>query len=318
MKMFKGRACGKFILVGDHFVAHGSPAIAFPIQALNSEVQLQYISQNSNLMKTQMQALIQGIAAPMTVNSKMTSTFKTTLSALGMKDNFERWTILSKTDFPTSRGFGSSAAFSAALLRAMIEYRKSLGQSLPNETQASEILQTMEKTFHSNPSGVDATVVWTEKPLLFQKNSEPIFIHNSLVDFILVDSGERKGTSELVKLVSGMKDSNPSLWERYSLRVKVMAHEAEENLRFSGRESLKILSEIVSEAHVILRELSLSNPVIEEMISCAKSLGALSGKVSGAGTGGAIVLLAPKGDGKQISRKMIENKIPVLALVEAH
>lgn len=318
-KVFKGKACGKFILLGDHFVAHGSPAIAFPIRSLFCQIQIAHGSPTvtQSHAPVSMQAEIKGVKATPGISTKMRKTLVSTLNALTMPEDPDHWRISSQTNFSTSRGFGSSAAFSCALLRAMLAYQNDQDRSIPSEEQIPDVLQSMEKVFHSNPSGVDASAVWNEKPVYFQKDKPACFLSNPLVDFILVDSGERKGTAELVKRISGFREKNLEQWNKYAADVGDMATQVESCLKSKSSAAIQVLAKAVTEAHHILKELSLSNTAIEEMISVATSLGALAGKVSGAGTGGATVFLAPRGEGKRVAQKMVEKKIPVMVLVEA-
>jgi mevalonate kinase len=71
-----------------------------------------------------------------------------------------------------------------------------------------------------------------------------------------------------------------------------------------GEGKAATVAKAVSEAHGILAELGLSNSNIDAIISEGRNFGALAGKVSGAGGGGAVLLVANKGDGKRVAQAL--------------
>jgi mevalonate kinase len=143
-------------------------------------------------------------------------------------------------------------------------------------------------------------------------------IQNKIADFILVDAGTRKGTAELVKSVRGFKNKNLGLWNDFAKSIDDMACKAESTLQGSGDNPLKEMARIIFEAQRILKELNLSTPMIDEIISVAKQAGVWAGKVSGAGTGGATVLMCAAGESPRISEKLKSKNINVLTVVTSH
>src|SRR4051812_33526196 len=118
--MAKGRACGKYILLGEHFVVHGAPALAFPLEDLWCEVKV------SSSEHPHYSADFPGHDDRESIENRMSRATYAIIDALRMDPASEHFKIESKSNFPISRGFGSSAAFAVALTRALEEYRKQI------------------------------------------------------------------------------------------------------------------------------------------------------------------------------------------------
>ncbi|MEE9586153.1 MAG: galactokinase family protein, partial [Nitrososphaerales archaeon] len=110
---FTARAPGKIIIVGEHFVVHGSYALAAAIDR-SSTVQAS-LSDRSVIVSRDL-----GLTAelPMNVPRRLTplaETLKATLNYLNEKKGVK---LEIKSNIPVSAGLGSSAAGSVALVTA--------------------------------------------------------------------------------------------------------------------------------------------------------------------------------------------------------
>ncbi len=308
MKSFKATACAKFILLGEHFIVHRAcSAIVFPIPDLQCVVKLT----PNNHQHYKAEFPVSDVPKEVIENYMARATYAA-CSMMGVDITLQPLRVESSSNFPISRGFGSSASFSVALVQAINEYRKFLnGQPLLNEN-LMKTAYSVESLFHKNSSGVDTTAVLQGRPLLYEKINQFQRIHNSCVDFVLVDSGQREGASSFVEKTTTFKEKNEKLWEGFSKKMQTLVHECVQALQ--GIDA-KTVGCITLEAHGILLELGLSSPVVEELLLEARKVGALGGKVSGAGGGGAVVLITKKSHGLILSNQLKQKGYAVISVV---
>ncbi|MBI2027505.1 MAG: hypothetical protein HYS98_06875 [Deltaproteobacteria bacterium] len=258
-RQLKARACGKFILAGEHVVVNGDcPAIAFPLKNIFCEIS----------------------------------------GSLG--------DIRIRSSIPIQKGFGSSAALSIAITRAFKNINK-----LSFRESKLELAQKIESFFHGRSSGLDITVVAHERPLYFKSLQEFSFISSRISDFVIVDSGPRKNCKEMVEHIQSMRTNASKKWE---MEVVGPMNEICTTLRhcLEGGDEQSV-AESINWNHLILKKLELSTPRIESILEHARKEGALAGKVSGAGGGGAVALLAKKGEAGYLSSRLKKRGIHVIS-----
>lgn len=310
MKKASGRACAKFILLGEHFVVHGGvPALSFPIRELWTEVTLcQSDSGSKNFSATFLNRDGTETILPK-VEAQMSEAVEIAWRDLGFLNTASPLNITSKCNFPISRGFGSSASFSVALMKATQSYFSDSNFSVEASVHA------LEKLFHGNPSGVDAATILSEKAIRFEKGCASPLPDQKAVDFVLLNVGERVGCKELVANISTDRKLKPHLWEE---RVETMMDITRRCLLALETHDTAEIAHSVNDAHIVLKSMGLSTPLIENAIEEGMKLGALGGKVSGAGAGGATILITKAGAGGDIARQMLERGFDVLAVENAY
>lgn len=231
--------------------------------------------------------------------------------------------VSSSANFPVSRGFGSSAAFSIALSQALLDYRSKIDSNWELTDPAQEAARaaaSVERVFHGNPSGIDTAVILRGTGILFRKNNgacepEVAEMPNRAADFILADGGTRNTSSNLIGRVAAFREAGPELWANRRARIRDCVSRCTGALR--NPDGAPALAEAIRTAQEVLAELSLSTSRIEEIIAIATSNGALAGKVSGAGSGGAVVLVAPPGRGAAVADALKDRGVPVVARLNA-
>ena len=97
--MGRGHAPGKVILVGEHFVVHGAPAIALPLSARGIDVS------------------VEQSPGQWSVPEVAESHVRRLLVELGVAPQAVRLSMTS--DLPIGAGLGGSAALAVALVRAL-------------------------------------------------------------------------------------------------------------------------------------------------------------------------------------------------------
>ncbi len=297
-----GKACGKFILLGEHFiVTAATPALAFPVPSLFCDVSLEEAPNNSFEAQS-----VYGIAQEEQVKSRMEESLNIVLRFM-KKEGFT-FKLTSNTNIPIQKGFGSSAAFAVALCRAVTSYFKEDFGVLGNS------IDSIESLFHKTPSGVDTTTIFHQKPIHFEKGVGAQEIYNQACDFILLDGGERKDTASMINYVKNTRENDQKLWESLSSRMRNIISVVEHALHHGDADEVAYG---VREAQDILVSLHLSHEKVDSYIKESMNEGVLAGKVSGAGGGGAIVLVARRGEGATIASKLKIRKLPVVAIVSA-
>jgi mevalonate kinase len=190
---------------------------------------------------------------------------------------------------PIGAGLGSSATLCVAVLRALSE---ALNIKI-TPTQLADFANELEKSFHGNPSGLDAAVVAFERPILFAKAKAieiiPIASKHSY-EFVLIDSNIRASTMSMIRIAQPYFTGH--LGEQRLARFDELSLLAHESLKTGDIDTLAMS---MNENGDLLAEAGVVPHHLKDMIVRARELGALAAKTTGAGGGGVIIgLLHPE------------------------
>ncbi len=191
---------------------------------------------------------------------------------------------------PLSAGFGSSAAFCAALAAAAIPAVR----DEPHKTW--RIAHEIERFFHGTPSGIDTglSVLGGTQLFLFDKGPGALPTNRPLPSMratVLMGSVPRTGsTRELVGTIRERVKNGDSLVIDRLERLGAIAEAAGDALG-AGKAEAAILGKLADRAHSLIKSLDLSTGAVEAILDAARSAGATGGKISGAGGGGAFYAL---------------------------
>ena len=262
-KVGAGRAHSKIILIGEHAVVYGYPALSLPLT--NIEVTCRILPSDHAWILYKEDTLSMAVFA--------------SLEFLGVQEAYIRCEIESMV--PEKRGMGSSAAVSIAAIRAVFDYYE---QELDRETL--EILANRaEMIAHMNPSGLDAKTCLSDRAIKFIKNvgfSE--FETNLGAYLVIADTGIYGHTREAIQEVEQLgMTALPHLHQ-----LGKLTNEVEEALKVKDLERIGIA---MSKAHLSLKNLGVSCPEADRLVATAQENGALGAKMSGGGLGGCIIAL---------------------------
>ncbi|MEM7001709.1 MAG: hydroxymethylglutaryl-CoA reductase, degradative [Pseudomonadota bacterium] len=284
-------ACGKIILLGEHAVVYGRPAIALPIP-LAVEASVRKFGSNS---EEGVNILIPrwGLEQRVHENTQgLSGILASVLDQLGLLH--ENMHIEVFPHVPRAMGLGGSSALAVAILRAVDHaYDLKLG-----DERINALAFECEKAAHGTPSGVDNTVATYGTPLLYRRqNDEPLFEPVRLgqpLELIVGITGKESLTADAVARVR-------RAWEQYPDRYEAVFDQIAQ-LTLAGKEALlagrlEEIGELMNLCHGYLNALQLSTPELEELIHIARTHGALGAKLTGGGVGGSMVALCP--DNKQ-------------------
>ncbi len=275
-------ACGKIILLGEHAVVYGFPAVAVPVRSLRTRADL-----DEGNTPLRIEAPLIGLDAPMSdlpAGHPLVVCLRLTAEALGMPAPGGRLTITS--DIPVASGLGSGAAVSTAIVRVLAS---AAGRNLP-PAEISRIVFAVEQIYHGTPSGVDNTVIAYESPIYFRRGQEPeILTAGAPAHLLIADSGVPGKTRIAVGGVRERRDADPGRYDGLFRQIGELAEEGRGHL-VSGR--IPQLGQTLDRCHELLRAIEVSTPALDRMVEAARNAGAHGAKLSGAGLGGNIVALA--------------------------
>ncbi|PMR65654.1 mevalonate kinase [Streptococcus intermedius] len=288
-KVGVGRAHSKIILIGEHAVVYGYPALALPLN--NIEVTCRILPSNHTWVLYEEDTLSMAVFA--------------SLEFLGIQEADIRCEIESMV--PEKRGMGSSAAVSIAAIRAVFDYYE---QDLDKETL--EILANRaEMIAHMNPSGLDAKTCLSDRAIKFIKNvgfSE--FETNLGAYLVIADTGIYGHTREAIQKVENIgRRALPHLHQ-----LGKLTNEVEAALKIKD---LEAISMAMSEAHLSLKSLGVSCPEADKLVSMAQANGALGAKMSGGGLGGCIIALVANKEKASWLSQLLREKGAVHTWIES-
>lgn len=265
--MTSGRAPGKVLLLGEHSVVHGQPALAAAIP--------RFVSVEVEPAAEPRIELPAGIETPI----KIVQAAATMAREAGFDGGF---LARVKSEIPLGGGLGSSAALGVALARAFKP------GCAPDE--AARLAMHLERVLHGAPSGVDPAVCARGGVIWFIRGEPPhVEAVRGEASIVVVLTGIARGTATTVLPLSERRRREPEQIDPLLWRLGELAREGRRDFETS---SLVALGARFDEAHAILRELGVSSPELEEKVSALRAAGALGAKLTGAGGGGAAIGLA--------------------------
>jgi mevalonate kinase len=272
---------GKVILLGEHGVVHGRPAIA---AALPRGVE----AAAQPALTPELEVAPWGIAfeadEPQTDprSEQLRIAFCALLDGYGTRPCLR---VQARMALPGGAGLGGSAALSVAIVRAIDEV---LGVTREDPAVA-ELALAAERVFHGNPSGVDTAMAAAGGVALFRKGQplEPLVLGRKLT-LVVGHSGEHGSTRETVASVGRQHARNPTKVDQIFDGMEALVQNAKGAL---AQGELWRLGQLMTLNQKLLNTLLLSTPRLEEMCSAADAAGALGSKLTGGGGGGCMIAL---------------------------
>lgn len=279
-------APAKIILFGEHAVVYGEPAIAAPFRALQAQVTAMPAPYGSGLS-------IIGAASGVTLHVSLANDtpdnaliYAAQLVLRALDKPPPDLTLELRSNIPIGGGFGSGAAVSAALMRAL---SAALGTPLSGETLNSLVYQ-VEQLHHGTPSGIDNTVIVYDQPVYFVRGKPPMtFRVGAPLTFLVADTGVSASTRETVGDVRRLYNRDQAHYGAIIAEIGALVRKARTLIGSGG--ACEELGELMNANHALLRALSVSSAQLDHLCAVARSSGAYGAKLSGGGRGGSLIAL---------------------------
>jgi mevalonate kinase len=270
-----GFGAGKVILLGEHSVVYGHPALAGPLS-------YGVTARGHKARKCQLE-LPKTLTRPQ--KALLTGAFQRAAKLCGSPGV----KVSMESELPLSMGLGSSAALSVACARVLL---KAAGKA-DSAKEVARLAQEMEQQFHGTPSGVDHTTSAREQLILYKrtpgqssgkarevKSPRPLKL-------LVVLAGERSPTK---KTVAALRERQARWPARYTRLFQQIGTVATEGAKAVEEGDLEALGDAMNVNQGLLSALGLSSPPLEDMVYRLRAMGALGAKLTGAGgDGGAVI-----------------------------
>ncbi|WIB59591.1 mevalonate kinase [Curtobacterium sp. MCLR17_007] len=277
---------GKTILIGEHAVVYGEPALVLPVNDVRVTATVTPTPRATGHGLTSTVHTGPLDLAPAAVMPTVTAV-TATLRWLGAEDQHVHVRV--DSDVPTARGMGSSAAVAAAVTAAVADV---FGVTLDAETH-HELIQECERVAHGRPSGLDARGVVADVPVWFEGGHvEPVELSGEFV-FVVADTGVPGHTRQAVTAVREAHDRDPRAVDALLARLGDLARQARGTLVDGDAQAL---GATMDAAHGLLATLDVSSDDLDRLVAAARRAGALGAKLTGGGRGGCLLALATDGE----------------------
>lgn len=272
------RSSAKAILLGEHAVVYGVPAIAAGLErgatavaSAASDVALATISLGNHS------------SAAATDDTELGRAFAAILTTLKAPPCNVGVTL----EIPAGVGLGASAAIAVAVARAVLELG---GEPSPKLERVVDAAMAWERVFHGNPSGVDAWAAAHGGCLTFRRDSGivPLRVARDMPLAIGI-AGPPASTKLMVEGLSRLRDRKPDMVQKSFDGVESLVKNAALCIEAGD---LPGLGKLLDLNQMLLAGLFLSTEEIERACSIARGAGALGAKLTGAGGGGCVIALA--------------------------
>ncbi|MBN1944887.1 MAG: mevalonate kinase [Bradymonadales bacterium] len=291
---------GKVILLGEHAVVYGRPALA-----MSFSPGLTLVSQEEGEGALR-------VIVPAWQLEQSEADFTPVGEALRLARKLLPFcgglTLSIDAHIPIGAGLGSSASLGLLVVRALARQ----GGHRLSRAQEREYTHEIEKVFHRDPSGLDDTVItfgglclfcrsgWNERPSAWESleaiTPQALRVPCALPTFVIADSRVPHSTQAMVAGLRHRYQLDPPWVEA---RIEAISRCVERAVAALDLADHAVLASAMQENHRLLVDLELSHPILEQMISVAMASGALAAKLTGGGGGGCIIALV-SGDGAPI------------------
>ncbi len=274
-------AFGKLILLGEHAVVYGAPALVLGVDLrcdARAEVggegrQLKLLSRHCDAAD----------------DDELSRAFAALLEEGGAPDDI---TVTVSGDLPPGVGLGFSAAAAVAAAHAVGGV---VGDR--SDDAVRKRATAWERVFHGNPSGVDVAAAMHGGCTRFSRDGDGnvtvsrVHVKEPLTLCVGL-TGTRSSTKTMVEGLADLRERNTAMVDK---SIEAIATLVENAIGAVSDGNMVALGELMNLNQMLLAGLMLSNDDIEKMVSAAREAGALGAKLTGAGGGGAVVALAGTG-----------------------
>lgn len=271
------RAHGKVILLGEHAVVYGHPALAAGIERGASAV----------ARRASEPSLTIGDRRYLAGEEDVGRAFEALLRVMDSPCVEVRVWL----DLPAGAGLGASAAMGVAVARAIAEFD---GQPVPDEARSRALVMeatvAWERVFHGNPSGIDASAATRGGCIAFTRGAGPV--HVPLLrplELAIAVAGPPASTKVMVEGVALRRAAQPARVDQCFESIGALVRRGRDAAQQGEHREL---GKLMDENHQWLVELGVSTPALDHACEIARRSSALGAKLTGSGGGGCVIALA--------------------------
>jgi mevalonate kinase len=273
------RASGKVILLGEHAVVYGAPALAAGLdRGVTAFAEPAAIAS----LRIGERRATTGDA------SDLGRALAALLASLGTPP----LAVTAELEIPAGSGLGASAALGVGIARAALEaVEPALSLAAPDaRARVLRAADAWERVFHGNPSGIDAAAAESSGCIRYTRAEGPSAVAVARVlPLVVAVAGPPASTREMVDQVARQFERRPELREKSVGGIAALVENARLCIEAGD---LPGLGKLMDLNQMLLAGLMLSTEGIERACDAARRAGALGAKLTGAGGGGAVVALA--------------------------
>ncbi len=270
---------GKIILLGEHAVVYGYPALA---AALDRGVRVDAVTTPAGGTLR-----VEVAAWNLKVSAEDDHAFAQSLAAIADAIGVGRppLTLVGDAQIPAGAGLGASAAFAVAVARALLAHA-----GKPADVAAVvDAANASEKLLHGNPSGVDVALACAGGIGVFRKRTGLDKLVCPPLRVLVGPSGSPRSTRLMIERVEAA-----TAGAREDARLHELGALCDSGAHALRTGDLAGLGAAMNRAHVLLAGLGVSTPLLDGMCQAARTHGAYGAKLTGAGGGGAVIAIAPR------------------------
>jgi mevalonate kinase len=266
-------APGKVIISGEHFVVHGATALA---AAIDRKVRVE--AKRSDRL---------AVASHLSDPDELVPAKELVQSIYKARKAEPRVSISITSNLVEGAGLGSSAATMLAIAGAT----SALEGWAIDQRSLAEAADSGEKLVHGNPSGIDVTTSAMGGVVLFKKGDEPRRVSlRTHITLMVAFSGTKRNTGELIRRVTGMKGTYPSLFQSLCESATLVSGLSADALTKGDTE---VLGRLMTYSHAVLARAGASNERLDGLVDACLRSGCLGAKLTGAGGGGSVLAVPP-------------------------
>jgi mevalonate kinase len=282
----KGDGFGKVILLNEHFVVYGIPAIASAIGAKTTALVQRRVGHGIEIEDKRPET--KGYKAEKAAQQK--ESLDLMLKFMKISTTKDAYRVTLGGDLLAASGVGASAASCAAIARAFSEELR-LNYS---DDKINEIAYEGEKGYHGTPSGIDNTAA-TYGGLIWYKREGASHLMERMrlkkpVEIVMGNTGLVADTKVVVGGVKERRENEPERYAQIFHDAERLVYEARKELEIFN---LKKVGEYMNQNHTLLQQIGVTCPELDMLVDLARNNGALGAKLTGTGKGGYMVALTP-------------------------
>lgn len=299
--MTEAYAPGKVILVGEHAVVYGRPAVAIPVHQVRARATVEAGDAGQGIVIVAAdlgRTFVAGRGEADPEVRPLEAAVLGVLRHLSLTLQHDL-TITVDSTIPIARGLGSGAAVATAMVRAV-------GLHFSAELSAEEVSQLVyevERLHHGTPSGIDNTVIAYERPVYFVRGEAlEAFPVGRPLQLVIADTGVASSTRAVVEWVRTAWERSRDRYEALFDDVGSISRAVRRAMEMGDEESL---GRRMDENHRLLQAMGVSSPQLDSLTEAARRGGALGAKLSGAGRGGNTIALVTPETRDDVERALI-------------